>query len=240
MIEHRGTLISEDLFEKRFVCDLNACKGACCEQGDSGAPITPEEAAEYLKHYEAIKPYMTAKGRKAVAKQGVSVVDMDGELVTPLVEEFQECAFAKKDKQGQWKCAIENAYRKGEVPVHKPLSCHLYPIRVEKLKYHDGLNYNTWDICKPAWICRGHSGSLRRLRQPPCSASVFRARRWALSLASSSSGPFTSARRRLIRCRFLTRRRRITSLIFPVGSLRRTRERTARGRRTRRRTRIAR
>lgn len=153
MIEHRGTLISEDLFEKRFVCDLNACKGACCEQGDSGAPITPDEAAGIKKYYEAITPYMTAKGKKAVAKQGFSVVDMDGELVTPLVEEYQECAFAKKDKQGQWKCAIEQAHRNGEIPIHKPLSCHLYPIRVTKLKYHDGLNYSMWDICKPACAC---------------------------------------------------------------------------------------
>ena len=129
MIEHRGTLISEDLFEKRFVCDLSACKGACCEQGDSGAPITPEEAAGIKKYYEYIKPYMTARGKKAVEKQGFSVVDMDGELVTPLVDEYQECAFAKKDKTGTWKCSIEQAYRNGEIPTHKPLSCHLYPIR---------------------------------------------------------------------------------------------------------------
>ena len=135
------------------MCDLNACKGACCEQGDSGAPITPEEAAGIKKYYEYIKPYMTARGKKAVEKQGFSVVDMDGELVTPLVDEYQECAFAKKDKQGTWKCGIEQAYRKGEIPVNKPLSCHLYPIRVEKLKYHDGLNYSVWDICKPACSC---------------------------------------------------------------------------------------
>lgn len=153
VIEHRGTLISEDIFEKRFVCDLNACKGACCEQGDSGAPITPEEAAGIEKHYEAIKPYMTGRGKKAVEKQGYSVVDMDGELVTPLVAEYQECAFAKKDKQGIWKCGIEQAYRNGEIPVHKPLSCHLYPIRVKKMRYHDALNYDQWDVCKPACTC---------------------------------------------------------------------------------------
>ena len=73
MIEHRGTLISEDLFEKRFVCDLNACKGACCEQGDSGAPITPEEAAEIKKYYPAIEPYMTARGKKAKGYRTVIV-----------------------------------------------------------------------------------------------------------------------------------------------------------------------
>ena len=160
MIAHRGTLLSEELFEKRFVCDLSACKGACCEQGDSGAPITPEEAAEIKKHYAAIEPYMTARGKKAVEKQGMSVVDMDGELVTPLVQEYAECAFAKKDATGTWKCAVENAWRDGKSPAMKPLSCHLYPIRVEKLtkvpdeaRSGEALNYSVWDICKPACSC---------------------------------------------------------------------------------------
>jgi len=153
VIEHRGTLISEELFEKRFVCDLSACKGACCEQGDSGAPITPKEAAGIAKHYDAISPYMTARGRKGVEDQGHSVVDMDGELVTPLVQEYAECVYARKDGTGTWKCAIELAYRKQESPVHKPLSCHLYPIRVKKLKFHDALNYDEWPICKPACVC---------------------------------------------------------------------------------------
>ncbi|MFT3884628.1 MAG: DUF3109 family protein [Flavobacteriales bacterium] len=154
MIEHRGTLISEELFEKRFVCDLNACKGACCEQGDSGAPLLPEEAKLIDRHYAAIEPYMTARGRKSVKDQGcTSIVDMDGELVTPLVQEYAECVYARKDTTGKWKCGIEKAYHDGKVPFNKPISCHLYPIRVEKLKFHDGLNYNQWDICAPACAC---------------------------------------------------------------------------------------
>lgn len=154
MIEHRGTLISEELFEKRFVCDLNACKGACCEQGDSGAPLLPEEARLIDRHYAAIEPYMTARGRKSVKDQGcTSIVDMDGELVTPLVQEYAECVYAKKDRAGIWKCGIEQAYHDGKIPFNKPISCHLYPIRVEKLKFHDGLNYNQWDICAPACTC---------------------------------------------------------------------------------------
>jgi len=153
MIEHRGTLISEELFEKRFVCDLSACKGACCEQGDSGAPLYAAEAALIKKHYKQIEPYMTARGKKAVAEKGTSLVDMDNELVTPLVEEYSECAYAKRDKAGIWKCGIEQAYRDGKIPFNKPLSCHLYPIRVTKLKYHDGLNYNQWDVCAPACAC---------------------------------------------------------------------------------------
>lgn len=154
MIEHRGTLISEELFEKRFVCDLSACKGACCEVGDSGAPLEPDEAKLIAKHYAAIEPYMTQRGKKAVKDQGAtSVVDMDGELVTPIVQEYAECAYAKKDMKGIWMCGIEQAFNAGEIPFNKPKSCHLYPIRVEKLKYHDGLNYNTWDICAPACAC---------------------------------------------------------------------------------------
>lgn len=154
MIEHRGTLLSEELFEKRFVCDLNACKGACCEQGDSGAPLLPEEARLIDQHYADIEPYMTARGKKSVKDQGcTSIVDMDGELVTPLVQEYAECVYAKKDRAGIWKCGIEQAYRDGKIPFNKPISCHLYPIRVEKLKFHDGLNYNQWDVCKPACTC---------------------------------------------------------------------------------------
>lgn len=154
MIEHRGTLLSDDLFEKRFVCDLAACKGTCCEQGDSGAPLTPEEARLIDKHYAALQPYMTARGRKAVKDQGhTSLVDSDGELVTPLVGEYQECVFAKRNAQGIWMCGIEQAYRNGTVPFNKPISCHLYPIRVVKLKERDGLNYERWDICAPACAC---------------------------------------------------------------------------------------
>lgn len=153
MIAHRGTLLSEDLFEKRFVCDLNACKGACCEQGDSGAPLEPEEARLIKKHYKAIEPYMTERGRAAVAQQGTSMVDTDGELVTPLVQEYAECVYAKKDELGQWKCGIENAWRDGKVPVRKPISCHLYPIRVKQLKTGEALNYDTWPICEPACSC---------------------------------------------------------------------------------------
>ena len=153
MIQHRGTLLSEHLFEKRFVCDLDACQGACCEQGDSGAPLEPEEAKLIRKHYAKLKPYMTERGKEAVAQQGTSVVDMDEELVTPLVQEYAECAFAKKDERGIWQCGIERAYRDGKIPFNKPISCHLYPIRVKQLKHHEALNYDQWPICKPACSC---------------------------------------------------------------------------------------
>lgn len=153
MIHHRGTLLSEDLFEKRFICDLSKCKGACCEQGDSGAPLEPDEARLIKKHLRDIEPYMTERGKAAVKKQGVSIVDSDGELVTPLIQEYAECAFAKKDGKGVWQCGIEKAWEDGKVPVRKPISCHLYPIRVEKMKTGEALNYHAWEICKPACAC---------------------------------------------------------------------------------------
>lgn len=152
MIEHRGTLISEDLFEERFVCDLQACKGACCVEGDSGAPLEPEEAKLMQELWPIIRPYIPEKGQRAIDQHGVSEVDIDGELVTTLVEGRGECAFTVFEN-GIALCGIEKAWRDGKISFRKPISCHLYPIRVTKLRYHDGLNYHRWPICKPACSC---------------------------------------------------------------------------------------
>ena len=153
MIEHRNTLISEDLFEKRFVCDLNACKGACCVAGESGAPLEKDEAEMLRKLWPKIKPYIPEKGQRAIDAHGVSEVDSDGDLVTTLVEGRGECAFTVFDDNGIALCGVEKAWKDGAIPFRKPISCHLYPIRVVKLKEHDGLNYHKWPICKPACTC---------------------------------------------------------------------------------------
>jgi hypothetical protein len=153
MIQHRNTLISEDLFEKRFVCDLNACKGACCVAGESGAPLEQEEADLLKELWPKIKPYIPEKGQRAIEKDGVSEVDDDGDLVTTLVEGRGECAFTVFDEKGIALCGVEKAWKDGAIPFRKPLSCHLYPIRVVKLAEHDGLNYHKWPICKPACEC---------------------------------------------------------------------------------------
>jgi hypothetical protein len=153
MIEHRNTLISEDLFEKRFVCDLNACKGACCVAGESGAPLEQQEAELLKALWPKIKPYIPEKGQRAIEKDGVSEVDDDGDLVTTLVEGRGECAFTVFDEKGIALCGVEKAWKDGAIPFRKPLSCHLYPIRVVKLAEHDGLNYHKWPICKPACEC---------------------------------------------------------------------------------------
>ncbi len=153
MIEHRGTLISEDLFEKRFVCDLNACKGACCVEGASGAPLEVEEETLLRELWPKIRPYIPEKGQRAIDEHGVSEVDEDGDLVTTLVEGRGECAFTVFDERGIALCGVEKAWKDGAIPFRKPISCHLYPIRIAKLKFHDGLNYHRWPICKPACEC---------------------------------------------------------------------------------------
>lgn len=157
MIEHRGTLISEDLFEERFVCDLNACKGACCVEGESGAPLEEEEAALIAELWPKIKPYIPESGQRAVAGSGTSVIDSDGDRVTPLVDGHKECAFTVFEK-GVALCGIEKAWKDGAIPFRKPISCHLYPIRIAKLKFHDGLNYHRWHLCEPACACGAKLG----------------------------------------------------------------------------------
>jgi hypothetical protein len=152
MIQIDDALLSEDLFSKKFVCDLSACKGACCVEGDSGAPLEAEEINELEEALDDIKPYMRKEGLEVVEKTGVFTVDTDGEYVTPLVN-GEECAFVSFDKNGTAKCAIEQAHRDGKTDFLKPISCHLYPIRVTRLKDYDALNYHHWPICDPAREC---------------------------------------------------------------------------------------
>jgi hypothetical protein len=153
MIAIDKTLISEDIFDKKFVCDLNACKGACCVAGDSGAPLDKDELEMLDSVLPAVKPYMTTKGLRAVAKHGTYVVDDDGDYTTTLVSDGAECAFVYFDETKTAKCAIEKAYYEGKIAWKKPISCHLYPIRISKYRGYDAVNYNKWDVCKPACEC---------------------------------------------------------------------------------------
>ncbi|MFT4770702.1 MAG: hypothetical protein ACI9CP_001139 [Cryomorphaceae bacterium] len=152
MIQIDDALLSEDLFSKRFVCDLGACKGACCVEGDSGAPLEPEEVGLLEQALEDIKPYMRQEGIDRVEETGVFTIDIDGEFVTPLVND-EECAFVSFDRNGTAKCSIEQAHRDGKTDFLKPVSCHLYPIRVTQLKDYVALNYHYWPICNPARSC---------------------------------------------------------------------------------------
>lgn len=152
LIEVKDKVVSTQIFEKKFVCDLNACKGACCIEGDAGAPLSLEEIDILEDSLEAIKPYMRPEGLAAVEKSGVFYIDQDGDAGTTLVNE-KECAFVYFDEQGITKCAVEKAYLEGEIDFKKPISCHLYPIRVKQFSDFQALNYDVWDICEPACAC---------------------------------------------------------------------------------------
>lgn len=145
-------LISSELFERKFVCDLNACKGACCVEGDQGAPLTQAEANLMETILEDVKPYMRPEGIAAVEEIGVYYIDPWNQPAATLVNE-KECAFVYFDEANTAKCAIEKAYYEGKTTWKKPVSCHLYPIRVSKVGTDTALNYDEWSICKPACAC---------------------------------------------------------------------------------------
>ena len=143
--------ISDDIVEEQFVCDLNACKGACCVEGDFGAPLDKSELAILDDIYETVKPLLTEDGIKTIEKQGKYVfVKETKEYCTPLMEKTKGCAWLAHDEKGVVICAIEKAYRAGMLDWKKPISCHLYPIRITKYKNYDAVNYERWNICKAA------------------------------------------------------------------------------------------
>ena len=152
LIEIHDKIISTQIFDRKFVCDLNACKGACCIKGDAGAPLDEEEANILEENIDKIKPFMRKEGIEEVDKTGVFYIDQENDMATTLVNE-QECAFVFFDEKGITKCAIEKAQSEGAIDFKKPLSCHLYPIRVNKFNDFTALNYNHWDICEPACSC---------------------------------------------------------------------------------------
>jgi hypothetical protein len=149
MIEVQNTLIHEDVITENFVCNLNRCKGACCVEGDSGAPLERSELAILEEIYPVVKPYMTEKGIQAIEEAGTWVKDFEGDYTTPCVDGNKECAYVTFEG-GISKCAIEKAYEDGKVHWKKPISCHLYPIRITSYPEFDRLDYDRWNICSPA------------------------------------------------------------------------------------------
>lgn len=144
------TIVSEEVVKKQFVCNLKACFGECCVKGDSGAPLEEEEITIIEDYLDQIKLYMTPDGKKAIDKAGVFDYDSDGEMVTSLVE-GKECAFVYFEDEIAF-CSIERAYREGQIDFVKPLSCHLYPIRISKYKGFEAVNYHNWSICDMALV----------------------------------------------------------------------------------------
>ncbi len=141
-------LVSEDLLEERFACDLGACHGACCVMGDDGAILNAEDPGRLEDVYDEVAPYLTPEGLQAIAEQGHYVLNDEGQLRTPLIQ-GKACAYVQY-RDGVALCGIELAWLDGKISYRKPVSCHLYPIRTVDLGEFEGLNYERWDICKPA------------------------------------------------------------------------------------------
>jgi hypothetical protein len=148
MIQIQDTIISELLLEKKFVCNLNACKGACCVEGDAGAPLEESELAELENAFPHVLTYLSKESIEAL-ETDLYTVDTDGDFVTQLVN-GKECAFVFFDEDKTAKCSIEQAYLDGKVSFKKPISCHLFPVRLKQFKSFTAVNYEEIEICKDA------------------------------------------------------------------------------------------
>lgn len=149
MFQLGKTIVSEDIIEKDFVCNLASCKGACCIDGDAGAPLDENEAQILKDIYPKLKPFLRQEGIDAIEEQGTSITTAHGELETPLIG-GADCAYVIFDDKKTALCGIEEAYNQGEVNWKKPVSCHLYPIRVKDYSEFSAVNYDKWEICDDA------------------------------------------------------------------------------------------
>ncbi|HVN59061.1 MAG TPA: DUF3109 family protein [Bacteroidales bacterium] len=148
MIQIDDYLISLDVLDRKFACDLPVCLGNCCRYGDSGAPLTGEEAVVLEEIKETVLPYLGPRGRDAIAEKGTSMKDFEGETVTPLIGN-EECAYTILNGN-IFMCGIEKAWADGKIGFRKPLSCHLFPVRMKKYQGFTAVNYEELSICQPA------------------------------------------------------------------------------------------
>lgn len=149
MIALNNTLISKEILSSDFVCNLEACKGRCCVEGDYGAPMEQEEVANIEDNLEAIKPYMNKQNREKLEKEGFYEQDPDGDTVTKCMD-GADCIFVRKEADGVYKCTIERAWEDGQSDFQKPISCHLYPVRLEENGPMTQLHYDKAEMCDPA------------------------------------------------------------------------------------------
>ncbi len=149
MIQFDKVLISDEVVEEAFVCDLHKCKGACCVEGDLGAPLLFDELDQIEEVVDVVKGYLSKEAIQVLEREGGFLVDEDGDFSTTTIN-GKECVFAFYDDQKILKCSIEQAHKDGKTDFKKPLSCHLYPIRVGKAGEFESLNYDRWSICAPA------------------------------------------------------------------------------------------
>lgn len=149
MIQIDDTLVSFDLIERHFLCDISQCKGACCVEGDSGAPLEQSELPVLRRILPEIWNDLSPVAQDVINKQGVAYIDEAGDTVTSIINK-KECVFTYFDENGICKCIIEKAYREGRIDFYKPISCHLYPVRIKHYRTFSAINLDRWSICKAA------------------------------------------------------------------------------------------
>lgn len=158
MLQIQDTIVSFDVLERRFLCDLAKCKGICCIEGDSGAPLEEDEIPILERLVDVVWDQLSEESKAVIKEQGVWYTDVMGDKVTSIVN-GKECVFTTIDENGMCKCALEVAYREGRSDFYKPISCHLYPVRLDKVGDNIAVNYHKWDVCK----CARKLGSINDL-----------------------------------------------------------------------------
>jgi hypothetical protein len=149
MFQLHKTIVSEEILENEFVCNLSACKGACCVDGEAGAPLEDEELRELKQGFESIKGFLREEGLQAIEEQGLFTTNELGEHETPLID-GKDCAYVIYDEKDRAMCGIEEAYNQGAIDFKKPISCHLYPVRIRQYSEFAAVNYHQWEICDDA------------------------------------------------------------------------------------------
>lgn len=149
MFQIGDAIVASDIIEENFLCDLSACMGECCVEGDAGAPLEEDEVKIIEDLLSEVWDDLSPAAQVVIKEHGVAYRDHDGDMVTSIVN-GKDCVFTYYDEKGICKCAIEKAYREGRTNFYKPISCHLYPIRLQKYKDFTAVNYHRWSICKAA------------------------------------------------------------------------------------------
>lgn len=157
MLQIQDTLVTLDMAERFFLCDLDKCLGQCCIDGDAGAPITEDENQKLKEILPAVKPYLLPAALREIEENGVSYIDEEGDLVTQIVD-GRNCVFTTYGPGGMCMCAIEKAYRDGKIDFYKPISCHLYPVRIKEYDGFTAVNLHRWKICRCAEVLGREKG----------------------------------------------------------------------------------
>ncbi len=151
MFQLKKTIVSEEILEKDFVCNLSACKGACCVDGEAGAPLEEQELELLKQSFESVKGFLRKEGLEAIEEQGLYTTNELGENETPLIK-GKDCAYVIYDENERAMCGIEEAYNQGAIDFKKPISCHLYPVRIRQYSEFAAVNYHQWEICDDACV----------------------------------------------------------------------------------------